>query len=255
MQSLWPEVKVTIGPVVDEGFYYDFDTERKFVPKDLEKIEREMKRILKKKHQVKKEIWSMEKALQYFGEKGETLKQEIIKDLGEREVSIYRQGPWLDLCRGPHVQHLDQIGAVKVLNLSGAYWRGDSKNKQLQRIYGTAFHNEKDLKAFLKRREEAKQNDHRMIGKKLDLFWFSSLSPGTPFFTASGSIVFHRLQDFLREKYRQQGYEEVITPQIFSGELFVRLRSLAAFFRRYVSCVRESKPMEKDRVKTFFETI
>ena len=222
VQLLWPDVKVTIGPVISEGFYYDFDTDRKFIPQDLKKIEQTMKKLLKKKYEVVREIWPVEKALRYFGEAGETLKQEIIRDLGEKKVSIYRQGPWLDLCKGPHVQHLGQIGAVKVLNLSGAYWRGDSKNKQLQRIYGTAFHNEEDLQVFLKQKEEAKQSDHRIIGKKLDLFWFSSLSPGTPFFTASGSAVYRRLQDFLREKYREQGYEEVITPQIFSGELFTR---------------------------------
>ena len=222
VQTLWPDVKVTIGPVIKDGFYYDFDTDRKFTPQDLEKIEREMKKLLKKKYKVTKEIWPVEKALKHFGDEGEALKQEIIKDLGEKEVSIYRQGPWLDLCRGPHVQHLGQIGAVKVLSLSGAYWRGDSKNKQLQRIYGTAFHNEKDLQVFLKQQEEARQSDHRSIGKKLDLFWFSSLSPGTPFFTASGTSVYRCLQNFLREKYREQGYEEVITPQIFSGELFTR---------------------------------
>ena len=222
VQNLWPDIKVTIGPVIDEGFYYDFDTDRKFTPEDLEKIEQEMKELLKKKYEVTREVWPVEKALKYFGERGEALKQEIIRDLNESEVSIYRQGPWLDLCRGPHVQNLSQIGAVKVLSLSGAYWRGDSKNQQLQRIYGTAFHTEKDLQAFIKKREEAKENDHRFIGKKLDLFWFSSLSPGTPFFTAQGTIVYHRLQNFLREKYRQQGYEEVITPQVFSGELFER---------------------------------
>ena len=222
VQNLWPDVKVTIGPVIDEGFYYDFDTERKFSPENLEKIEQEMKTLLKKKYEVTKEIWPVKKALKYFGEKGETLKQEIIRDLKELEVSIYKQGPWLDLCRGPHVQNLSQIGAVKVLSLSGAYWRGDAKNKQLQRIYGTAFHREKDLQDFLQKRKEAEQNDHRVIGKKLDLFWFSPLSPGAPFFTASGAFVYHRLQDFLREKYRDQGYEEVITPQVFSGELFTR---------------------------------
>ena len=253
VQALWPDVKVTIGPVINDGFYYDFDTDRKFVPEDLKKIEREMKKILKTKYQVVKEIWPTKKALKYFGEVGETLKQEIIKDLGENEVSIYKQGPWLDLCKGPHVQHLGQIGSVKVLNLSGAYWRGDSKNKQLQRIYGTAFHNEKDLTAFLKQREEAKQNDHRMIGKKLDLFWFSSLSPGTPFFTASGSIVYRRLQDFLREKYREQGYEEVITPQIFSGELFTRSGHFQHFSDNMYPVLENPGQWEGTGLKHFFK--
>ena len=220
VQNLWPEVKVTIGPVIEKGFYYDFDTDKKFTPEDLNAIEKEMKKILKAGYELTKEVWPSEKALRYFEEKGENLKREIIQDLEEKEVSIYRQGNWLDLCKGPHVQNLNQIGAVKVLSHSGAYWRGDSNNKQLQRIYGTAFHSEKELKAYLKQKEEAAQHDHRLLGKKLDLFWFSEMSAGSPFFTPSGTIVYQKLQAFLREKYREYGYEEVITPQVFSGKLF-----------------------------------
>ena len=220
VQNLWPEVKVTIGPVIEEGFYYDFETDKKFTPEDLSAVEKEMKKILKAGYEVTREIWPVEKALKHFGEKGETLKQEIIRDLEEKEVSVYKQGDWLDLCKGPHVQKLSQIGAVKVLSHSGAYWRGDSKNKQLQRIYGTAFHSEKDLKAYLKKREEALQNDHRVLGKKLDLFWFSETAPGQPFFTPSGTAVYQKLQKFLREKYREWGYEEVITPQVYHSDLF-----------------------------------
>lgn len=220
VQNLWPEVKVTIGPVIEEGFYYDFDTDKKFTPEDLNTIEEEMKKILKDGYEVSREIWPTEKALRYFEERGETLKREIIQNLGEKEVHIYKQGDWLDLCRGPHVQNLRQIGTVKILSHSGAYWRGDAKNKQLQRIYGTAFHSEKDLRVYLKRREEAAQNDHRLLGKKLDLFWFNELSAGNPFFTPAGTRVYQTLQTFLREKYREYGYEEIITPQVFSGELF-----------------------------------
>ena len=220
VQNLWPDVKVTIGPVIENGFYYDFDTNKTFTSEDLEQIEKEMNALLKKKYELTKEIWTKEKACSYFEQRGEILKKEIIEELEEKEVSIYKQGPWLDLCRGPHVQHLGQIGAVKVLSQSGAYWRGDSKNKQLKRIYGTAFHTEKQLKAFLKKQEEAKQNDHRQIGKKLDLFWFSELSAGSPFFTPLGTVIYLRMQEFLREKYREYGYEELITPQVFSSELF-----------------------------------
>ena len=220
VQNLWPEVKVTIGPVIEEGFYYDFDTDRKFVPEDLEAIEKEMKKIIKKDYEVVKEVWASKKAIEFFGKQKENLKQEIIRDLGEKEVSVYKQGDWLDLCRGPHVQRLGQIGAVKVLSLSGAYWRGDSKNQQLQRIYGTAFHTEKDLKSFVKRREEAAENDHRQLGKKLNLFWFSDLASGHPFFTPSGTRIYLQLQNWLRDKYKEYGYEEVITPQIFQEELF-----------------------------------
>ena len=220
VQNLWPEVKVTIGPVIENGFYYDFDTNKNFNSEDLKRIEEEMGSLLKQKYELTKEIWSKDKACQYFEEKGELLKKEIIEDLGEKEVSIYRQGPWLDLCKGPHVQHLGQIGSVKVLSQSGAYWRGDSKNKQLKRIYGTAFHTAKQMKDFLKKQEEAKEKDHRKIGKQLDLFWFSELAGASPFFTPAGTEVYHRIQEFLREKYKEYGYEEVITPQIYHSDLF-----------------------------------
>ncbi|MDE0092053.1 MAG: threonine--tRNA ligase, partial [Oligoflexia bacterium] len=220
VQNLWPEVKVTIGPVIENGFYYDFDTDKKFTPEDLNRVEQEMKSLLEQKYELKKEVWPSEKACLYFERQGELLKKEIIEDLGEKEVSIYRQGPWLDLCRGPHVQHLGQIGAVKVLSHSGAYWRGDSSKKQLQRIYGTAFHTEKQLKVFLKKREEAMQNDHRLLGKKLNLFYFNELSAGSPFFTPLGTRIYRSMQRFLEEKYREYGYQEVITPQIYHSDLF-----------------------------------
>ena len=220
VQNLWPQVKVTIGPVIETGFYYDFDTDKKFVPEDLEKIEKEMKKILQERYELKREVWSSRKACDFFEKKGELLKKEIIEDLGVEEVSIYKQGDWLDLCRGPHVQHLGQIGAVKVLSQSGAYWRGDSSKKQLQRIYGTAFHSEKRLKDFLHKMELAKQNDHRLLGKKLNLFWFSDLSPGNPFFTPSGTVVYQKMQAFLREKYQEYAYQEVISPQIYYSDLF-----------------------------------
>ena len=242
VQSLFPDVKVTIGPVIENGFYYDFDTERHFTPEDLERVEKRMKRILKQNHKVERETWPVKKALQYFGEKGETLKQEIIEDLareeGLREVSIYRQGPWLDLCRGPHVLRLGQIGAVKVLSCSGAYWRGDSQNKQLQRVYGTAFHTQEDLADFLQKREERAQNDHRLIGKKLDLFWFSDLCAGQPFFTAKGAAVYHALQSFLREKYRECGYEEIISPQLYHANLFERSGHLRHFADNMLAALR-----------------
>jgi len=220
VQNLWPEVKVTIGPVIEDGFYYDFDTDKNFTAEDLEPIEKEMNRLLKQKYEVTKEIWPKDKALKYFKSKKETLKQEIIEGLEETEVSIYKQGSWLDLCRGPHIQHVGQIGAVKVLHVSGAYWRGDSKNKQLQRIYGTAFHTSKELKVFLKKREEAKKYDHRKLGKNLDLFWFSESAPGSPFFTSLGTAIYNRLQNFLRAQYQDYGYEEVITPQVYEEALF-----------------------------------
>lgn len=251
-QNLWSEVKVTIGPVIDKGFYYDFDTDKKFTEEDLEKIEKEMKLLLKKKYELVKEIWTKEKACSYFEKKGELLKKQIIEDLGEKEVSIYKQGDWLDLCRGPHVQHLGQIGAIKILSHSGAYWRGDSKGRQLQRIYGTAFHTEKQLKAFLQKREEAKASDHRKLGKKLNLFWFSDLSPGSPFFTAKGTVVYTRLQKFLREKYSEYNYEEVISPQIFSAELFQKSGHIKHFSENMYAISEEKNQKAKDQTKESF---
>lgn len=245
VQNLWPEVKVTIGPVIENGFYYDFDTEKNFTFKDLELIEKEMRSLLNKKYELKREVWAKKEAGLYFEKEGELLKKEIIEDLEEKEVSIYKQGPWLDLCRGPHVQHLGQIGAVKVLSQSGAYWRGDSKNKQLKRIYGTAFHTEKQLKVFLKKQEEAKQNDHRKIGKQLNLFWFSELAAGHPFFTPLGTAVYRRMQEFLREKYVEYGYEEVITPQVFNSELFQRSGHVTHFLENMYSVLEKSDQIEQ----------
>ena len=246
VQNLWSEVKVTIGPVIENGFYYDFDTDKKFTPEDLEQIDKEMKSILKQKYELKKEVWSSKKACDYFEQQGELLKKEIIEDLGEREVSIYRQGPWLDLCRGPHVQHLGQIGAIKTLSHSGAYWRGDSSNKQLQRIYGTAFHTEKQLKAFLQKQEEAKKNDHRLLGKKLNLFYFNELSAGSPFFTPLGTRVYRSMQKFLEEKYRKYEYQEVITPQIYHSDLFKTSGHLGHYSENMYAVLEQEQKSEKD---------
>ena len=246
VQSLFADVKVTVGPVIEDGFYYDFDTERKFTPEDLTRIEKQMKKILKQNHKVTRETWPVPSALQYFKEKGEVLKQEIIKDLaqkeGLREVGVYKQGPWLDLCKGPHVLQLRQIGAIKILSHSGAYWRGDSRKKQLQRIYGTAFHTQRELEGFLQKREEAAENDHRLIGKKLDLFWFSERAPGQPFFTAKGAAVYHALQNFLRKEYRENGYEEIITPQMYSSDLFERSGHLRHFAENMFAALEAESP-------------
>ena len=220
VQELWPEVKVTIGPVIENGFYYDFDSPKTFEPKDLETIESKMKEIINRNLEVVKEVWPKKKAISFFTKIKEHYKAEIIEELEESEVSVYRQGGWLDLCRGPHVKNLKQIGAVKVLRLSGAYWRGDENKAQLQRIYGTAFHSEKDLKKHLHLLKEAEKRDHRRLAKEMDLFYFSSASPGAPFFTGRGAVIYNELIKFLRELYREYGYEEVITPQIFKEDLY-----------------------------------
>ena len=222
VQELWPEIKVTIGPVIENGFYYDFDSPMTFQPEHLEQIEKKMKEIIKRNLEITKEIWSKEQAVSAFKKMNEPYKVEIIKELGEPEVSVYRQDGWFDLCRGPHVKNLSQIGAVKVLHQSGAYWRGDENRQQLQRIYGTAFHSEKDLKKHLKNLEEAAQRDHRKLGREMNLFYFSDLSPGNPFFTGQGTIIYNELKKFLQSLYIKYGYEEVISPQMFSEKLFDR---------------------------------
>jgi threonyl-tRNA synthetase len=172
VQEIWPDVKVTIGPVIDSGFYYDFDSPRPFHPDDLVKIETKMKEICKRDLEIRREDLPSKQAIETFKKLGETYKVEIIEDLKSDSVSIYHQGEWYDLCRGPHVQRLGQIKAVKVLSLAGAYWRGDEKKAQLQRIYATAFPTQELLDEHLKNLEEAKKRDHRKLGKDLGLFTF-----------------------------------------------------------------------------------
>lgn len=223
VQMLWPEVKVTIGPVIDNGFYYDFDSPRTFSEEDFAKIEAKMKEIVSADYPLQKEVWPVQKAIDTFKGMHERFKVEIIEDLakkGENEVSVYHQGPWFDLCRGPHVQRTGQIKSFKILSNAGAYWRGDEKNPMLQRLYATAFRDPKELEEYLHNLEEAKRRDHRKIGKELGLFQFHALAPGSPFFTAKGATIYNELLKLIREMYFKYGYGEVITPQIFDTELF-----------------------------------
>ncbi len=220
VQELWPDVKVTIGPVIDNGFFYDFDSPRAFAPEDLEKIEKKMTEIVGRDLEIVREEWKSADAVSTFEKMGENFKVEIIQDLGEPVVSIYRQGNWFDLCRGPHLRSTGQIKSHKVLSLAGAYWRGDETRAQLQRVYATAFSDKKELAEHLERLEEAKRRDHRRLGKDLHLFHFHQFSPGAPFFTGRGTTIYNELQTFLRDLYREQGYQEVITPQIFDVDLF-----------------------------------
>src|SRR6185312_39027 len=223
VQELWPEIKVTIGPVIDNGFFYDFDAPRPFAPEDLEKIENRMREIIKRNDEVRREDWDADKAIATFDKMKEKFKVELISDLktrGEKTVSVYHQGNWFDLCRGPHVQRLGQIPAVKLLSIAGAYWRGDEKRDRLQRIYATAFMSEADLKQHLSDLEEAKKRDHRRLGKDMGLFTTHQLAPGSPFFTPNGSVIYNELMRFIREKYRDYEYQEVITPQVYDVELY-----------------------------------
>ena len=224
VQELWPDVKVTIGPVIENGFYYDFDSPRAFTPEDLEKIEKKMGEIVSRDLPIVREDWALDRAVQTFVGMGETYKKEIIEDLnakkGETTFGVYKQGNWFDLCRGPHVKSTGQIKAFKVLSLAGAYWRGDEKRPQLQRIYATAFGDKKEMQDYLTRLEEAKKRDHRKLGKELGLFMFHQYAPGSPFFTGRGSVVYNQLVNYVRELYHETGYQEVITPQVFNVDLY-----------------------------------
>jgi len=224
VQELWPDVKVTIGPVIENGFYYDFDSPRAFTPEDLEKIDKKMAEILKRDEEVVREDWPIDKAISTFEKMGERFKVELIRglqDKGDKTVGIYRQGKeWFDLCKGPHVQRMGQIAAVKTLTIAGAYWRGDEKNPMLQRVYATAFNDKKELEEYLHNLEEAKKRDHRKLGKELGLFYFHQFAPASPFFAPKGAVIYNELQTFIREKYHKYSYQEVITPQIYDVDLY-----------------------------------
>ena len=229
VQELWPDIKVTIGPVIEDGFYYDFDSSRPFTDEDMVQIEKKMEEILARKLNVEKEIWPSKKAIETFKKMGEVYKIELIEDIGESNVSIYKQGDWFDLCRGPHCQNLEQIGAIKVLSHSACYWRADETRASLQRVYGTAFHSSKDLKNYLKLVEQSKKRDHRRVGKEMNMFYFHEGSAGQPFFKESGTVVYQELQNFLKDQYKKHGYQEVISPQIFSSDIFSKSGHLSFY--------------------------
>ncbi|HEY9723649.1 MAG TPA: threonine--tRNA ligase [Oscillatoriaceae cyanobacterium] len=227
VQKLYPGAKVTIGPVTDEGFFYDFDYERGFTPDDLEKIEKEMRKLSEAKYDVtRREIPPAEVAstVQRFRAEGEPYKAEILEDIVAQHpdavVTVYGQGDWSDLCRGPHVPNTGLVKYFKLLSAAGAYWRGNEQNKMLQRIYGTAYFSEADLKAHLTRLEEAAKRDHRKLGKELELFMFNEVAPAMPFFLPKGAFVYNRLVQFIRDLYERYDYQEVITPLAYTPEMF-----------------------------------
>lgn len=218
--KLFPGTKVTIGPAIENGFYYDFDSEHKFNEEDLEKIENEMKNIIKADCKFTRKDVTSEEAIKIFEEKGENYKVELIKDLGQPMVSLYTQGEFTDLCRGPHVPSTSYLKAFKLKSVAGAYWRGNANNKMLQRIYGFAFENEKDLKNYLNFLEEAEKRDHRRIGKDLDLFMMSDFGPGFPFFLPKGMVVRNILENLWRKEHEKAGYQEIKTPIILNRSLW-----------------------------------
>jgi threonyl-tRNA synthetase len=220
VKRLFPEVQVTIGPIIENGFYYDFKRAEPFTPEDLARIETTMREVTKADFKVTREELPRDQAIELFRQMGEDYKVEIIAGIPEERVSLYRQGEFVDLCRGPHVPSTGRIKAFKLTSVAGAYWRGDARNEMLQRIYGTAWANAKDLEAYLARIEEAKQRDHRRLGQQLDLFSIHPISPGSPFFHPKGAVIYNTLVQFVRSLYGRYGYTEVITPLIYKTELW-----------------------------------
>ena len=223
VQELFPGTQVTIGPAIEDGFYYDFARQEPFSLDDLEKIESRMEDIVSRNLLIEREVWERDEAKRVFAEIGEKYKVEIIEDIipeGE-EVSVYRQGDWFDVCRGPHLPSTGKLPkAFKLMKLAGAYWRGNSDNEMLQRIYGTAWRDKKELKSHLQRLEEAEKRDHRKVGRKLDLFHFSDEAPGSVFWHPKGWKLFLQLLDYMRQRQEEAGYVEVNTPDVMDRSLW-----------------------------------
>ena len=230
VKRLFPDVQIGIGPPIENGYYYDFLPSRPFTPEDLEAIEAEMRRIIAEDHPILREEMPVADAIAIFEEQHDPLKVEIARGLGDERVSCYRQGEFIDLCRGPHVASTGKLGVFKLTHTAGAYWKGDEKNPMLQRIYGASFLTQKELDDHLKRMEEAKARDHRKLGKELDLYSFHPWAPASPFFHPKGAALYNALLDYLRSEYARRGYQEVVTPEIFDAELFKLSGHYANFY-------------------------
>lgn len=223
IQHLFPGVKFAIGPAIDDGFYYDLDSDHVFSQEDFAAIEKEMSKIAKENIPLVKKVLPRDEALQYFKDKGQDYKVMLIEDLPEEEtISLYEQGDFTDLCAGPHLKSTGKVKTFKLMTVAGAYWRGDSKNKMLQRIYATAFFSKEDLDHYLFVRAEAEKRDHRKLGKQLDLFSFHEEGPGFPFFHPKGMILRNKLMDYERELFKEFGYVEIMTPVILSKKLWLQ---------------------------------
>jgi len=223
VKQLFPSAQVTIGPVIDDGFYYDFAFERAFTPEDLEAIETRMAELVAQDHGITREEWQRDDAVAFFKSIGEHYKAEIIASIpDDQSIGLYRQGDFIDLCRGPHVPSTSKLPAFKLTKVAGAYWRGDSNNEMLQRIYGTAWSNKKELNAYITRLAEAEKRDHRKVNKKLDLFHMQEEAPGSVFWHPKGWTVYNTIEQFMRKKQREQGYQEIKTPQIVDFSLWQR---------------------------------
>ncbi|MDT8856635.1 threonine--tRNA ligase [Paracoccaceae bacterium Fryx2] len=225
VQELWPEVKVTIGPVIKDGWYYDFDRAEPFTPEDLGAIEARMKQIVNLRDPVKTEVWDRADAIAFYEARGETYKVELVQAIAEdQKIRMYWHGHWQDLCRGPHFQHTGQLpaDAFKLMSVAGAYWRGDSSRPMLQRIYGVAFRNRDDLKAHLTMLEEAAKRDHRRLGREMDLFHLQEEAPGMVFWHPNGWLIYRTLEDYMRRRQIAAGYKEIRTPQVVDRVLWER---------------------------------
>jgi len=220
-QRLFPDAQVTIGPVIDNGFYYDFARKTPFTPEDLDKIEAEMKKIVAENLPVSRSVMSRDEAVKFFRDKKEEYKAQIIESIpANEELSLYSQGEFIDLCRGPHVPNTNKLRAFKLMKVAGAYWRGDSNNEMLQRVYGTAWLNDKDLKGYLTQLEEAEKRDHRKLGKQLDLFHVQEEGPGLVFWHPKGWSIWQVVEQYMRRVYRESGYQEVRCPQVLDVSLW-----------------------------------
>ena len=222
VKRLYPNVQVTIGPAIKDGFYYDFDTDKPFTDEDLPKIEAEMKKIIKENIPVVRKIMTKKDAIEYFKKNNEPYKVEIIEDIDADTVSFYEQGDFIDLCRGPHVPSTGYLKSYKLMSVAGSYWRGDSNNKMLSRIYGTAFESKESLDNYLKKLKEAKERDHRKLGKELNLFSFHDEGPGFPFWHPRGMIIYKEVESYIRKENEKRGYVEIKTPAILNEELWHR---------------------------------
>src|SRR6516165_3455695 len=219
VQSLWPGTQVTIGPVIENGFYYDFYRNQPFTPEDFPAIEKRMGEIIARDKPFTKEVWSRDQAKEVFRDKGEMFKVELVDAIPEdQQIKIYKQGEWFDLCRGPHMTSTGKVGnAFKLMKVAGAYWRGDSRNPMLTRIYGTAWRNKDELDAYLKQLEEADKRDHRRLGREMDLFHFQEEAPGSVFWHPKGWTLFQALENYMRRRQASAGYYEVNAPQLMDS--------------------------------------
>ncbi|MGD0316747.1 MAG: threonine--tRNA ligase [Xanthobacteraceae bacterium] len=231
VQTLWPGTQVTIGPVIESGFYYDFFRNQPFTPEDFDAIEKKMREIIARDKPFTKEVWPREQAKKVFRDKGELFKVELIDAIPEdQEIKVYKQGDWFDLCRGPHMTSTGKVGnAFKLMKVAGAYWRGDSNREMLSRIYGTAFAKQEQLDAYLKQIEEAEKRDHRKIGREMDLFHFQEEAPGSVFWHPKGWTLFQTLENYIRRRQAETGYAEVNAPQLIDSSLWVASGHMATF--------------------------